>query len=44
MEVTAPIDLRGTVLIVNLRIQWSAGGVAVNGTVEIQPTLPEVRR
>ena len=40
MEVTAPIDLRGTVLILNLKLRWQAGSLLLTGTVEISPTLP----
>lgn len=37
MNVTAPIDLRGTVLLINLKV----GPVSVTGSIEIQPVYPK---
>ena len=37
---TAPIDLVGTVLILNLRLKLGGATLSITGTVEITPTLP----
>ena len=39
MDVIAPVDLRGTIILLNLTFKWK-GGVVLTGSIEIQPVYP----
>lgn len=41
MEVTAPIDLRGTAVLLDLRVGWKDGKLTLTGRVEIHPVYAD---
>jgi len=41
MEIVSPIDLSGTVLLLDLRLSLKRGVLALSGSIEIQPVLPK---
>jgi hypothetical protein len=40
MEITAPIDLRGTAVLLDVRIKLESGVLHLTGRIEVHPVLP----